>query len=104
MCCDFLVFDLWGSSKDAVQQAVTKTLKKCKKKKKRPSCKLSEFGCCPDDKTPADGPFSKGWFYPSTAYLINVACDRTSTDLPHNSLFLLKVAIISTGALSMKRL
>lgn len=41
--------------------AITKEqkLKKCKKRKK-PSCKKSEFGCCPDGKTAAEGPFSKG--------------------------------------------
>lgn len=41
--------------------AITKEqkLKKCKPKKK-PKCRKSEFGCCPDNKTPAMGPFSKG--------------------------------------------
>ncbi|CAH0383119.1 unnamed protein product [Bemisia tabaci] len=37
------------------------TLKKCKKKKKKkPDCQKTEFGCCFDGITPAKGPFSEG--------------------------------------------
>lgn len=45
----------------SIEVVVTKeqTLKKCKKKKKR-KCVRSEFGCCPDKKTPAKGPFGEG--------------------------------------------
>ncbi|CAH1399411.1 unnamed protein product [Nezara viridula] len=34
-------------------------LKKCKRRPRRSKCFTSEFGCCPDNKTPAKGPFGQ---------------------------------------------
>jgi hypothetical protein len=50
-----------------IEVAITKEqkVKKCKRKKKKPKpepvkCEDTEFGCCPDGSTVAEGPFSKG--------------------------------------------
>lgn len=34
--------------------------KVCKPRKKKAKCKKSKFGCCPDKRTPAAGPFDEG--------------------------------------------
>ncbi|XP_075221688.1 proteoglycan-like sulfated glycoprotein papilin isoform X2 [Lycorma delicatula] len=58
--------DFWSSTQSSAQTAVIteKALKKCKKKKKpktkEPKCVTSEFGCCTDNVTEAQGPFNKG--------------------------------------------
>lgn len=39
----------------------SRKLKKCKPRpKKKPKCVTSKYGCCPDNKTVATGPFDEG--------------------------------------------
>jgi hypothetical protein len=55
------------STQSPIDVAITKEqkVKKCKRKRKKPKpepvkCEDTEFGCCPDGSTVAEGPFSKG--------------------------------------------
>lgn len=42
----------------------SKKLKKCKPRpKKAPKCASSKYGCCPDNKTAATGPFDEGEYF-----------------------------------------
>ncbi|PSN47564.1 hypothetical protein C0J52_19332 [Blattella germanica] len=61
--------------------AITKEqkVKKCKRKKKKPKkepvkCETTEFGCCPDGKSVAQGPFSKGCAQPETCQETEFGC------------------------------
>lgn len=70
----FSVTDLFTSI-SPVDEAITKEhkLPKCKPKKKT-SCKTTEFGCCYDLVTPAQGPFAKGCPTPKTCADTKYGC------------------------------
>ncbi|GJQ76338.1 hypothetical protein Trydic_g2060 [Trypoxylus dichotomus] len=61
-------YDIWSSTEGTTRSTATSSLieiftaakpRFCKRRRK-PTCKRSEFGCCPDKITPAKGPFDKG--------------------------------------------
>ncbi|KAK9688591.1 ADAM-TS Spacer 1 [Popillia japonica] len=71
-------YDIWSSTEATIHSTATSSVieifsikpRWCKRLK-RPNCKRSEFGCCPDKITPATGPFDKGCPIPKT-------CDETT--------------------------
>ncbi|XP_048486291.1 papilin isoform X3 [Plutella xylostella] len=48
--------------------------KVCKPRKKKAKCKKSKFGCCPDKRTPAAGPFDEGCPNPKTCKESKYGC------------------------------
>ena len=69
-----LVSEFWTTI-SPVQTALNKEgrPKKCKPKKKK-TCKTTEFGCCYDGVTPAEGPFGKGCPTPETCAETKYGC------------------------------
>ncbi|XP_031784533.1 papilin isoform X3 [Nasonia vitripennis] len=68
------IMDLF-TTPSAVDKAITieHRLKKCKPKKKK-TCKTTEFGCCYDGVTAAQGPFGKGCPTPHTCQETKYGC------------------------------
>ncbi|XP_024082550.1 papilin isoform X1 [Cimex lectularius] len=69
-----VVYDL--TTESPIDAAITKEQKvrKCKKRRERSKCAKSKFGCCPDKKTKAKGPFGKGCSVPKTCKEAEFGC------------------------------
>ncbi|XP_015589222.1 papilin isoform X3 [Cephus cinctus] len=69
------ITDFWTTI-SPIEAAITKEhkLKKCKLRRKKKHCKTSEFGCCYDGITAAEGPFGKGCPTPETCKESKFGC------------------------------
>lgn len=65
-----------STTPNVIRSIITElTTRKCKPRpKKAPICIKSEFGCCPDNKTSATGPFSEGCSVPETCFETKYNC------------------------------
>ncbi|XP_044011690.1 papilin isoform X3 [Aphidius gifuensis] len=77
------IFDLF-TTVSSVDQALKKEqkMRKCKVRKAKKSCLSSEFNCCYDGITPAQGPFGKGCPTPETCAETQYGCCPDGVSVP----------------------